>query len=204
MISIALTGGIGAGKTTVAGYFEDMGATCLYADKIVHQFLTRGTAIYYKTISLFGTSILFPETGEIDKPKLAQIIFKDHVVLKNFLDVFYPYIKKELMSRMVVESEKGTKLFLFDASQIIEAGWESIFDIIILVVSKFDIRVKRVSGAGKMDIEQICLRNNSQWPDSIKIRYADYIIDNNGSIMETKKAVRGVYREIMAFYAEHI
>jgi len=197
MIKIGLTGGIGAGKTTIARLFTGMGAVSIEADRVVHQLLKKDTSLYQRVVSVFGTSILSSETEGIERSRLAQLVFNDQRLLKIFLDILYPYLKEEVINLIELESGKGTNVLLFDAAQIIEAGWQNIFDIIILVIAKFDIRIKRILDCGKLDINQIYLRNYLQWPDWVKIRYADFLIINNGSIMETNKRVEKLYKEII-------
>ncbi len=198
MISVGLTGGIGSGKTTIAKLFSDIGAITMEADQIAHQALKQGQDAWKEVVSLFGQRILIPGENEIDRSKLAKIVFENRKALTYLLDIIYPYVNKELIKRLSFESRKGTEVFLFDASQILEAGWENIFDVIILVMARIDVRRERLLRTDRLDLTQICLRSYFQWPDWVKIRYADFLIDNSGPLWKTERIVKSIYRQLTA------
>ena len=193
MISVGLTGGIGVGKTTVAGLFSQKGAIVMDADQIVHKFLMPENQVSHQIVSLWGPSILIPGENRIDRNRLAEKVFKGPDSLKRHLDILYPPLKKEVMREMARAKVTGAAVFLLDASQILEAGWETMFDFIVLVRSRFDICLRRLSEQEESDPRRILIRQGFQWPDWVKLRYADFMIDNNGPLWRTRNVVDRIF-----------
>ncbi|MBN2372800.1 dephospho-CoA kinase [bacterium] len=197
MLSIGLTGGIGAGKTTIAKLFKKLGATVMEADQAVHDLLNPGTPVWRDIISIFGPSILLPGKNEINLCCLSGLVFREYKALKPLLDIIYPRLKEALNRQKAMASREGARIFLFDGSQILEAGWDDLFDIIVLVMTGVDISKKRLSHKDGLSMGQICLRMGFQWPEWVKMRYADFFIDNNGPISKTERTVEFVYGQLV-------
>jgi len=199
MICIGLTGGIGVGKTTVAGFFSERDVIVLEADKIVHQFLTSDHWVYQEIVSHWGHHCLIPGEKAVDRKKLAEFVFQEKGALKQLLDILYPPLKQVVEEEMKKASNLGIPFFLFDASQILEAGWEKMFDILILVRAEFEKRRDRLLKEGRLNLDQILLRMGFQWPDWIKMRYVDFVVDNSGSLQNTRDAVDRIYDELLRY-----
>lgn len=196
MIIIGLTGNIGAGKTTAVKLFSNLGINTIEADQIVHRLLNYGTPVWNKVLKAFGDSVVLHETNEIDKGILADLVFSDKNSMNRLLDILYPAIKEEFDRAVFSGIQNGTRALLFSGSQILEAGWDYMFDIIILIKAAFDIRIQRLIENNRFTISQIHSRAAFQWPDWIKLRYADFVIDNNRDLSYIKKQVDALYMEL--------
>lgn len=199
MLCVGLTGGIGVGKTTVAQIFAERGVFILEADPIIHKLLLPKSLVWEQVVSQWGSSVLIPGENKINRERLAQIVFKRSNALKRLLDILYPPLKTEVSKKKANALNKGALIFLFEASQLLEAGWNTMFDLIILVRTKFDIRHKRLLKNGRLDPSQIRLRMRFQWPDWVKIRYADFWIDNSGPLYKTRDDVDRIYDQLLEF-----
>jgi len=199
MLCVGLTGGIGVGKTTVAQIFAKRGVFLLEADPIIHKLLLPKSLVWEQVVSQWGSSVLTPGENKINRKKLAQIVFKRSNELKRLLDILYPPLKIEVSEKKANALNKGALIFLFEASQLLEAGWNTMFDLIILVSTQFDIRHKRLLKNGRLDSNQIRLRMGFQWPDWVKIRYADFLIDNSGTLYKTRDVVDRIYDQLLEF-----
>lgn len=199
MLSVGLTGGIGVGKTTVARFFAKRGAFPLNADKIVHKLLLPDSPVWRQVVSQWGPSILIPGENKINRELLSEIVFKRKKSLKSLLDIIYPPLKTEIFKKKENASHAGTSIFLVEASQILEAGWNDLFDSIVLVITSFDTRQERLLRNRVLNNYQIRSRMGFQWPDWVKMRYADFLIDNSGPLWKTKDLVNRIYDQLMKF-----
>jgi dephospho-CoA kinase len=199
MLSVGLTGGIGVGKTTVAQLFGKRGAFFLEADQIVHRLLLSNNLVWKQVVSQWGPSILIPGENKINRERLSEIVFKRNNSLKRLLNILYPPLRKEIYKKKEKASNLGSSIFLVEASQILEVGWNTMFDIIVLVITRFEVRQKRLLKDGMLNPDQIRLRMGFQWPDWVKIRYADFLIDNSGPLCKTKDLVDKIYNQLLEF-----
>jgi len=197
MISVGLTGGMGVGKTTVAGLFAERGAIVMDADQMVHKLLMPENPVWQEVVSQWGPSILFQGEKRIDRDRLSELVFKGSDSLKRHLGIMYPPLRKEVVREMEMAKNRGVRIFLLDASQILEAGWYNMFDVIVLVRSNFDICLDRLLKSKGWDSKMILLRKGFQWPDWIKLRYADFVVDNNGPLRKTKNVVDRIVDQLL-------
>ncbi|MGA1796407.1 MAG: dephospho-CoA kinase [bacterium] len=196
MTCVGLTGGIGAGKTTVARMFSYRGAWVVEADRIIHHLLMPQGPACKPVSSIWGDAVCTGE-GRIDRKRLASIVFKDRDALNRLVDILYPLLKHEVTQAMARAKHLHAVMFILDGSQILEAGWEGMFDLIVLVRARGDVCRERMLRRGIMDPEQFRLRRGLQWPEWVKTRHADFIIDNSGSRHMTERAVNGVFDQIV-------
>lgn len=189
MIKIGLTGGMGVGKTTIAKMFFEQGAKVLNADLMVHELINIREDIKVKITSEYGEEILKDGSSDIiDRNKLAFKCFRQPKKLKPLLSIIYPELYKDLCMQIAKHESNNTNLFVFDAPMLLEAGLESLFDLIVLVYLPIDIQIKRLLHKG-FSMEQIKARIMFQWPTWVKLRYSDYVINNSNKIEKTKVKV---------------
>jgi len=172
---IALTGNIGCGKSTVANMFRELGAYTFDADKIIHSFYQKGHPVRDEVVRIFGEGIL-DEEGNIDRKKLAQVVFGDENSLRKLEEIthkaLYEYLGREF-SRLPEDS-----IAVVEASLLIEKG-----------TYKNSIE----KGFTEEDFER---RWRKQMPIEEKVKFADFVIDNSGSIEDTKRQVEEVFKRI--------
>ncbi|MDP2912762.1 MAG: dephospho-CoA kinase [Candidatus Omnitrophota bacterium] len=193
MIIIGLTGSFGTGKTTVAALFKSRGAKVVDADELAHSAIKKGTPAYKRIIAAFGKSIL-TEKGDIDRPKLGEMVFlkKDRVDKLN--KIIHPQVIRRMKDKIARLGKNDVAVI--DAPLLIEANLGNIVDILVVVKASRKAQVERCAKKFSIARTEITRRINSQLPMNKKIKLADFVIDNNGAIAETKKQVMRIWGEI--------
>jgi len=191
-IILGLTGGFGSGKTTVAKMFRGLGAEIVDADKLAHNCIKKGPGVYQKISAIFGKSVLQSDK-KIDRRKLAVLVFNNRSMLKKLNNIIHPEV-----IRMIKESilSSRAKVVVLDAPLLIEAGLCDIVDKIIVVIVSRQKQVERVFKKTKIKKEEILKRIRCQMPLSKKARLADFVIDNNGDLKDTKSQVKQIWRRM--------
>ncbi len=187
---IGVTGGFGTGKSTVARIFESLGAKVIDADKIALDLLKTGTSTYKKILKAFGKNIL-KENGAIDRSKLAIIVFDSKKPLLKLNKITHPEVIKTIKQK-IEGLNKG--IVVLDIPLLFEAGLECLADKIVVVKSNRQNQYERLLKKTSLSKIEIAKRINAQMPLSKKIRGADFIIDNDYSIENTKKQVQKLRR----------
>lgn len=169
---IGLTGGLSTGKTTVARIFRDLGAYVIDADRIVHRIINKAT-----------------------RRKIAGFIFDEPRALKKLCRIIHPIVKKEIFSE--IRRNKNRKLIVIDAPLLIEAGLDKKCDFLIVVKANLKNQLERAAKSLNISKSQARKRIKSQMPLNKKIAAADFVIDNNGSLANTKRQLKDVWRRLM-------
>ncbi|MDK2903686.1 MAG: dephospho-CoA kinase [Clostridiales bacterium] len=192
---IGLTGGIGSGKSTVAGILADNGAYIIDADKVGHEVYYKGGAAWDAVVKAFGADIL-NENGDIDRRKLAAIVFHDNEKLNMLNAIVHPLIAREVLRRINNARSKGVELVVVEAALLIESGWHKMADEVWLITADREIRLHRIMQRDGISVEEACLRMQSQMPDDKRAEYADIIIVNNNGMEDLKRRVKeALHRE---------
>ncbi|MDD5167113.1 MAG: dephospho-CoA kinase [Candidatus Omnitrophica bacterium] len=191
-IILGLTGSFGSGKSTVARMFRGYGARVIDADSLAHQFIRPGTNGYNKIIAFFGRGIL-KKNKDIDRRKLAAVVFNDKRALKKLNGIIHPGVIKCIKDEIRNSRER---IIVLDAPLLIEAGLERMVDKLIVVKLERKLQVRRIREKTSLKKTDILKRIECQIPLSQKVRLADFIIDNNGTIKETKKQVALIRRKL--------
>ncbi len=191
---IGVSGGFGTGKSTVAGIFKNLGAAVIDADKIAHDLMgsARPGKEWVKKITfVFGKKIL--KSGCLDRPKLGKIVFSNSRLLKKLNHIIHPQV-----IRIIQKEIKYTpsRLIVIDAPLLIESGLDRTVDMLIVVRASQDKQIKRIQKRSFLSQADILRRIRCQIPLRDKLRLADFIIDNNGSLKKTKKKVREIWRRL--------
>ena len=175
MSVIALTGGIGAGKSTVAQYFSELGAKVVDADQLARIAIERGSDGFDEVITVFGESII--SNGDIDRKALAQIIFNYPQAKADLEAIVHPRVQM-LFAQAVAESDLSTPI-IYEIPLLVETDASSKFDFVITVEADEDLRTSRLLSRG-MFISDIKARLANQAPPQARIDLADAVIRNNG------------------------
>ena len=191
-IKVGLTGGIGTGKTTVAGMLEELGAEVTDADRLAHSLLRKGSKQYREVVKAFGKEIL-DRGGRISRKRLAERVFGRPRLLARLNRIIHPGVLEKLKARL----EGGSKPVRVAAVPLLyEVGLEDWFDYVVVVAAdKKNVR-RRLSAERGMKRDEIEKRRRAQWSLSRKRAKADLIIDNNGSLAATRRQVAGLWKNL--------
>lgn len=187
---IGVTGSFGSGKTTVARILKSYQTRIIDADKLAHSLLNPGTDTYRRIIASFGKGIL-KDNKRIDRRKLAGIIFDDKRLLKRLNRIVHPAVIRIIKGRI---RGSRAKVIILDAPLLIEAGLRGMVDKLIVVRTSRDKQIKRIQKKTSLRKSDILKRIGYQIPLREKARLADFIIDNSGTLTETRKQVKEIRR----------
>ncbi len=186
---IGLTGGIGSGKSTVAQFFKELGATIIDADDISHQLLDLYPELVTSLVKKFG---------ELDRQKLAEIVFKDSRKRKELEALTHPFIRQEIQKQINAAKKKKSKLVLVDAALLVETGYYKSFEGLLVVKAKPEQQIKRTLSRKTLSRKEVEERMASQLPLAEKLKVANGVIDNSGSFSETKKQVEKIFDTLVS------
>lgn len=189
-IVLGITGGFGSGKTTVAGIFKSFGAKIIDADKIAHSQLSPKTKTYKKIVKTFGERVL-EANGAINRNKLAQVVFASKTSLKKINRIVHPQVIR-IIRKKIKKIAKG--IVALDAPLLLEAGLKNMIDKLIVVNISQKKQIERVHRKTGLRQRQILGRIKSQLSLEAKVSLADFVIDNSGTITQTKKQVLEIRR----------
>ena len=195
MVILGVTGSLSTGKTSVALFFKELGAKVLDADKIAHEQMKKGGACYEQVIKKFGKNIL--DGDKINRKKLADIVFNDKKKLDKLATIIHPVVKFAIGEEVRrYSNRKKEYLVVIDVPLLFESNLHRYVDWIIVVKAKQQQQIERAVEKFKISRQQAASRIKMQMPLREKIRLADIIIDNSGSLIETKKQVKETWQKI--------
>lgn len=197
IVVFGLTGGLASGKSTVAARFRAAGVPVIDADQIAREIVAPGTPGLAALVEAFGADILLPN-GALDRPKLAEIAFRDRDKRGTLNAVTHPRIAAATAERIAELDAKGEKLACYEAALLVENGIADAFRPLVVVAVPLSVQVARAMGRDRSSDEQARARIASQLPLSAKVAVADYVIDNSGSREETERRADEVLAEIRA------
>lgn len=193
---IGLTGSYKSGKTTVAKMFRKKKAIVIDADKLAHAVIAPQTKAWEKITGRFGKTIL-EKKGRINRKKLGEIVFKNKKELSWLSGVIHPMVISEIKA-LIKKYKKlyPKRVIIIDVPLLIEAGLNSLVDKLIVVNCRLAKQVERAKLKTALKPDEILRRVNSQLPLAKKVKLADFVINNNGTLSETKKQVDEIYQEV--------
>ena len=189
MLKVALTGGIGSGKSTVADFLDELGAYVIDSDQLAREVVERGTSGYEAVLAAFGDGIL--TDGEIDRAKLAEIVFKDAAARATLESIIHPLVRDA--AEKMVKNLPSDAVVINQIPLLVETDGAKRFDFVITVSADEDIRRRRLIERGMKDYE-ITKRLAAQVNDGAREAIAHSVIRNNGSIDELRHVVEELWR----------
>jgi dephospho-CoA kinase len=196
MLLVGLTGGIGSGKSTVAGMLAERGAVIFDADTFARHALDPGTRGYQQVLETFGPQLLTAE-GDIDREALAALVFADPEGRRRLEAIVHPEVAR--LFQESVEPYRGTdNIVVYSVPLLVEAGLQSAFDVVVVVIADEDSRVGRLARDRRMSEEAARARIRVQASDEERERVADLLIDNGGSVEDLERQVERVWQQLLA------
>jgi dephospho-CoA kinase len=193
MSVIALTGGIGAGKSTVAQFFSELGAVVVDADQLARIAIERGSQGFDEVVTAFGQSII--SNGDIDRKALAAIVFKDSQAKADLEAIIHPRVQK-LFAQAVAESDPSIPM-IYEIPLLVETDAAGKFDFVITVEADEELRISRLLSRG-MFISDIKARLANQASAENRIAIADAVIRNDGDDDHLLRQVENLWEGALA------
>ncbi|MGG0656364.1 dephospho-CoA kinase [Rummeliibacillus pycnus] len=182
---IGLTGSIASGKSTVGKMLQELGLKIVDADIVARDVVKPGTETLGKIVEVFGEDILM-KNGEMNRPKLGEIIFHDPAKRKELNAIIHPAIRKEMLRQRDEWLEKGEKHVVLDIPLLFESRLQHFVEKILVVSVSEDTQLTRLMERNHLSEEEAEARIASQLPLSVKEEGADAVIYNNGNLEKTR------------------
>lgn len=190
---LGILGGIASGKSTVAAMLESLGAVVVDADRLAHEAL-QDPKIREELKALFGRDAI-DLTGKVDRAAIAAKAFADPGLLTALENLVHPLVRRKIVAAIADSGSAG--IVVVDAPLLVEAGLTSLVDALLFVKSSGRDRKERASKKRSWSTGELERRESRQLPVDEKLRKADYVVENNGSVEDLRARVVRVYREIL-------
>lgn len=196
MLIIGLTGGIASGKNSVSTILAEFGARIIDADIICRELVEPGKPAWREIVSTFGRDVL-KKNNEINRKKLGEIIFNAPEKRDLLNSILHPRAIREEWRRIArIERDEPDALVVVNAALLIESGNYRDVDRVVVVAAEGETMIRRMMKRDGVSRDEAILRINAQMPMDEKIKHADYIIENNGSMEELRGKVIELYRAL--------
>lgn len=201
MTVIGLTGNIGSGKTTACRILErEMGCTCLNTDYIGRLVVEPGGEAYDELVACFGADYFLPN-GQLDRPKMAALVFNDKAALARLNAITHPAVKRHLQRSIArLAADEPDTVVVVEAALLIEAGYMDILDELWLVWADDDVRLLRVMARDNATAAQAQSRMDNQMPQSEKLKYARRVVHNNSDEENLRREIAAAWQDFCREY----
>ncbi len=193
ILTVGVTGGIGSGKTTVCKIFEELGAKVIYADELAKELMEKDENLKKKIVQAFGPEAYIG--GKLNRKFVADIIFSDEEKKKELESVVHPVVIKRILSEFKkISKEKKADFVVVEAALIFESGFDNELDYVVVVETSDDeAKIKRIIERDNCSRDEVLKRMKAQMDPAKKIKLADIVIRNDGSIEELREKVKFLY-----------
>jgi dephospho-CoA kinase len=198
MLRVALTGGIGSGKSSAAEIFAALGAVVVDSDEIARKVLDRESVGFGEVVAAFGDQIL--AAGEIDRKKLGQLVFSDPISRKKLEQITHPLIRKEF--EKIIKTAPENSIVINQIPLLAESKYDYKFDYVIAISAPIEVRKNRLleRGMKSYEIEQ---RLAAQASDADREKIANEVIENAGDLSQLTTNVEKVWRKLLALQSKN-
>jgi dephospho-CoA kinase len=195
MLRVALTGGIGTGKSVVLARFAELGAAVVDADTLAHEALRAGSPGCAAVRQRFGDEVLEPD-GEVNRPRLGALVFADDRARRDLEAIVHPAVYQAIGSWMRAREREGARVAIAEIPLLFETGHEGEFSCVIVTACEEGEQVRRAMARPRSSEAEVRRRMAAQWPTAEKARRADYVISTDGSIAETRRQTESVWEAL--------
>lgn len=197
MLVVGLTGGYASGKSTVARMFEELGAVLIDADLLARKVVAPGRPAWYQIVEHFGKGILLGNS-EINRKALADIIFKDEKEREKLNSIVHSRVlEEELAAIDEIREKKPDAVVILSVPLLIESGHFNYCDRIVVVTVDEETHIMRLIERDGFSRDEAIRRISAQMPLSEKVKYADFVVNNSGSIEETERQAKVVFGRLI-------
>ncbi len=188
MYRIGLTGGVGCGKSTVSSYLKELGIPIIDGDLLAREAVTPGSDAMKKIKETFGEGV-FTADGALDRRKVADLVFSDEEQRQKLNAIIHPFIWRRTQEELAKAEAAGAKAVVLDMPLLLEIGWHLRVEGVWVVYVPQEVQIARVMGRDGFTREQVLDRIGKQMSTENKLKYADVVIDNSGTVEETRAQV---------------
>ena len=193
---IGITGGVGAGKSTVLSYMQEhIGACIIEADKVGHLVMEPGQICYDQVIALFGEQII-KKDKTIDRKMISDIVFANEIFLEKLNEIIHPAVRNYIINKIQQQQENGCPIVVVEAALLLEDHYDEFCDRIWYVHTEKEIRISRLMknrGYSREKSESIIA---SQASEAFFMSHADYVIKNNDDLKNTWQQIEEGIRQL--------
>jgi len=198
MLKVGITGGIGSGKTIVCKVFEQLGVPVYSADAVARELVANDTRIKLKIKECFGSAI-YSESGNLDRKKLAEIVFNDKQALEKLNSIVHPAVRSHFLDWLsgieragqeVEKNQSQPPYILKEAAIVFESGAHKDLDAVITVTATDELKIKRVMKRDAITRHEVEQRMKNQMSDEDKIGASDYVINNDDSSLVIPQIIK--------------
>ncbi len=194
---VGLTGGIASGKSTVAGWFRELGAYVQDGDDLAHLLMEPGGAVFDDVVAWFGDGIL-DQGGTISRTVLGNLVFQDREAMKALNRLVHPGVLEE-SARLLQEYLDGggdAPLMIFEAALLVETGMYREYDRLVVVLCSREEQLRRLLSRSTLTMDDALARIEAQFPLERKLAVADHVIDTSVPLEETRKQTEELFRKL--------
>lgn len=188
MLKIALTGGIGSGKSAVGELLQELGATVIDSDELARAVIERGSVGFEKVVAEFGDEIL--SSGDINRARLAEMVFADQDLRLKLEAIIHPLVREA--TAQLIRSLPADAIVVNEIPLLFETQGSSKFDFVIAVQAQEKIRIERLKQRGMKEYE-ITKRMSAQASDAQRASISHAVLQNNGSIEDLREQVQALW-----------
>lgn len=194
MLLVGLTGGIGSGKSTVAAMLQKRGAVVIDADELARRALEPGSPGHAQVLETFGSEVA-SSAGEIDRERLAQVVFADADARRTLESIVHPEVAR-LFAETVEPYRDTDRIVVYVVPLLFESSLQTGFDVVVAISASPEKRLARLSSDRGMNPEDVTSRMSAQLSDEARERAAHVVIGNEGSVEELESAVDDLWGEL--------
>lgn len=194
--TLAVTGGVGSGKSVVCERFKSWGLSFYSADDLSRQAVEPGTEAHQKIVAHFGREILMPD-GTLNRPMLRKYITEDPTAKTAMEGFVHPEVTRLMLEKFEAAGRAGEAIVGVEVPLLFESGLQAFFDFVIMVTVEKQRRIERIMArdhVSQADAEGLM---RIQMPEEKKSALSDFVIDNNGTLSQVHAAVDRVYGQLM-------
>lgn len=193
---LGVTGGIGSGKTTVADMLGAKGAKIVDFDLLAREVVEPGTGGFNRIVGYFGTQVL-AEDGTLDRKRLSKIVFNDVEKRKQLEGFTHPAIFKAFFARVkAISTADPGSVILVVIPLLVELNLQYLFDCLMVVYVPREVQIRRLARRDNITADEAAVILKSQIPIDEKLKFADFVIDNAGTLEETREQVEGLWKAL--------
>jgi len=192
MLLFGVTGGIGSGKTAVCNFLKEKDVSIIEADPLAKDLTNNSHEIRQSLIAEFGKDV-YLDSGTLNKDLLSQLVFSDVGTRDRINQIIHPPVFKAIQDRVNQHKRENQSLVGVEAALIYESKMERILNAVVVVTAPMEKRIQWIESRDGFSREEILKRINSQMPLEEKIKRADYVIENEGSLSDLASKVDAFY-----------